>query len=99
MTAIPGSAPGPFVSHAPPRPAVDLLHEARAQERSARIPEAIAAYEAAIAAAEPAGERAVCAEAPPPPRRPAPPRGRPGPRGGAVPRESPRGPPRRQHRA
>ena len=63
MTAIPGSAPGPFVSHAPPRPAVDLLHEARTQERAARIPEAIAAYEAAIAAAEPAGEHAVLAEA------------------------------------
>jgi putative nucleotidyltransferase with HDIG domain len=43
--------------------AADLLHEARARERSARIPEAIASYEAAIAAAEPAGEYVVLAEA------------------------------------
>ena len=34
------------------RPAADLLHDARAQERAARISDAIASYEAAIAAAE-----------------------------------------------
>ena len=44
------------------RPAADLLHDARAQERAARIPEAVAAYEAAIVAAEAAGEQAVLAE-------------------------------------
>ena len=43
--------------------AADQLHEARARERSVRIPEAIAAYEAAIAAAAPAGEYVVLAEA------------------------------------
>src|SRR6266571_1751420 len=43
--------------------AADLLHNARAQERAGAIPEAIAAYEAAIAAAQPAGEQAVLAEA------------------------------------
>src|SRR5690349_14963759 len=53
----------PCVSPAPLRPAVDLLHEGRTQERLARIPEAIASYEAAIAAAELAGEHAVLAEA------------------------------------
>src|SRR6266487_3723645 len=45
------------------RPAADLLHDARAQERAARISDAIASYEAAIAAAEGAGEPAVLAEA------------------------------------
>ncbi len=44
-------------------PPADLLHEARTQERAARIPDAVASYEAAIAAAEPAGEHAVLAEA------------------------------------
>src|SRR5216110_1885942 len=45
------------------RPAADLLHDARAQERAARISDAIASYEAAIAASEGAGEPAVLAEA------------------------------------
>src|SRR5437764_13196680 len=45
------------------RPAADLLHDARAQERAARISDAIASYEAAIAAAEGAGEPALLAEA------------------------------------
>jgi len=45
------------------RPAADLLHEARARERAACIPEAVAAYEATIAMAEIAGEQAVLAEA------------------------------------
>src|SRR5436309_2109062 len=45
------------------RAAADLLHGARAQERAARISEAIASYEAAIAAAEGAGEPALLAEA------------------------------------
>ena len=45
------------------RSAADLLHEARARERAASIPEAMASYEAAIAAAESAGEHAVLAEA------------------------------------
>jgi putative nucleotidyltransferase with HDIG domain len=48
---------------APARCAADLLHEARARERAASIPEAIACYEAAIAAAEPAGPQAVLTEA------------------------------------
>src|SRR5437879_11764506 len=45
------------------RPAADLLHDARAQERAARISDAMASYEAAIAAAERAGEPALLAEA------------------------------------
>src|SRR5438105_1138977 len=49
-----------------PRPrthrAADLLHEARAQERAARIADAMASYQAAIAAAEGAGESALLAE-------------------------------------
>src|SRR2546425_7242988 len=45
------------------RAAADLLHGARAQERAARISDAIASYEAAIAAAEGAGEPALLAEA------------------------------------
>ena len=45
------------------RPAADLLHDARAHERAARISDAIASYEAAIAAAEGAGEPAPLAEA------------------------------------
>src|SRR5256712_2907448 len=60
-------APGQAGSRAPVRPAADLLHEARARERAARIPEAVASYEAAIAAAELAEEQAVLAQAPPPP--------------------------------
>src|SRR5437879_12462865 len=47
----------------PVHPAAELLHDARAQERAARISDAIASYEAAIAAAEGAGEPAVLAEA------------------------------------
>src|SRR6266550_2233130 len=47
----------------PVHPAAELLHDARAQERVARISDAIASYEAAIAAAEGAGEPAVLAEA------------------------------------
>ncbi|HWC75518.1 MAG TPA: HD domain-containing phosphohydrolase [Gemmatimonadales bacterium] len=43
--------------------AVDLLHEARTRELAACIPEAIQSFEAAIAAAEQTGERAVLAEA------------------------------------
>ena len=45
-----------------PGNAADLLHDARAQERAGRIPEAIASYEAAIAAAELATEPALWAE-------------------------------------
>src|SRR2546426_514100 len=45
------------------RPAADLLHDARAQERAARTSDAIASYEAAVAAAEGAGEPALLAEA------------------------------------
>ncbi len=43
--------------------AADLVREARERERAGSIPEAIACYEAAIAAAERAGKRAVLAEA------------------------------------
>jgi putative nucleotidyltransferase with HDIG domain len=43
--------------------AADLLQEARARERAACLPEAIACYEAAVAAAERGGERALLAEA------------------------------------
>jgi putative nucleotidyltransferase with HDIG domain len=42
---------------------MDLLHEARAQERAACIPAAVDSYEAAIGAAELAGEPGVLAEA------------------------------------
>src|SRR5204863_6973206 len=45
------------------RLATELLHDARAQERAARISDAIASYDAAIAAAEAAGEPAPLAEA------------------------------------
>jgi len=45
------------------RRAVDLLHEGRERERVACLPEAIACYEAAVAAAERDGERTVLAEA------------------------------------
>ncbi len=60
MTAV--TACGRHLLGPAPRP-TDLLDEARARERAASIPEAIAWYEAAIAAAEPAGEPAVLAEA------------------------------------
>jgi putative nucleotidyltransferase with HDIG domain len=46
-----------------PRPAADLLHEARARERAACIPEAIACYEAAIATADRGGDRLILSEA------------------------------------
>jgi putative nucleotidyltransferase with HDIG domain len=45
------------------RPAADLLHEARAQERAGCIPEAIETYEGAVTRAEKRGERTVAAEA------------------------------------
>src|SRR2546427_10216119 len=45
------------------RPAADFLQEARERERAACLPEAIACYEAAVAAAERGGERAVLSEA------------------------------------
>ena len=56
---------GEALAAAPPaaRPAVDLLRDARARERAASIPDAIAAYEAAIAAAERVEEQGVRAEA------------------------------------
>jgi len=63
MTAPLVTAPMQTGPRAPVRPAADLLHEARARERAACIPEAAALYEAAIAAAEPAGEHAALAEA------------------------------------
>ena len=46
-----------------PRQAADFLHEARERERAACLPDAIACYEAAIAAAERGGEQTVLAEA------------------------------------
>src|SRR2546428_609620 len=46
-----------------PRQAADFLREAREQERAACLSEAIASYEAAVAAAERGGERTVLAEA------------------------------------
>src|SRR6266513_5295267 len=48
---------------APVRSATDVLQEARARERAGGLTEAAAGYEAAIEAAERAGERAVLAEA------------------------------------
>src|SRR5438309_11171323 len=63
MTATLVTAPTETGPRAPVRPAADLLHAARARERAARIPEAAASYEAAIAAAELAGEHAALAEA------------------------------------
>src|SRR5690349_19999145 len=60
---MPLPAAGPPVWRAPLRPAAELLHEARARERAAGVPEAVAAYEAAIAAAQLAGEHLVLAEA------------------------------------
>src|SRR3989442_12649650 len=52
--------PGP---RTPVHPAAELLHDARTQERAARISDAMASYQAAIAAAEGAGEPALLAEA------------------------------------
>jgi putative nucleotidyltransferase with HDIG domain len=63
MTATLIPAPMPAGPRAPVRSAAALLHDARARERAASIPEAIASYEAAIAAAEPAGDVVVLAEA------------------------------------
>ena len=63
MTAVSIPAPGQAGPRALVRPAADLLHDARARERAACIPEAIRCYEAAIAAADRTGERAVLAEA------------------------------------
>jgi putative nucleotidyltransferase with HDIG domain len=63
MTAISIPAPGPAGSRATVRPAADLLHDARARERAGCTAEAIAGYEAAIAAAEGAGNGALLAEA------------------------------------
>jgi putative nucleotidyltransferase with HDIG domain len=63
MNATPITASGRAGPRAPVRPAADLLHEGRARERAARIPEAVASYEAAIAAADAAGELAVLGEA------------------------------------
>ena len=63
MTPNSRPAPGPAGAPAPVRFAADLLHEARARERAVGLTEAAAGYEAAIEAAERAGERAVLAEA------------------------------------
>jgi len=63
LTARPAPAAWHAGPGAPGRTAADLLHEARARERAGSIAEAMASYEAAIAAAEPAGEPAVLAEA------------------------------------
>ena len=60
MTAVSTPQAGPRVAS---RPAAELLHDARAQERAACIPEAIRCYEAAIATADRTGERTVLAEA------------------------------------
>src|SRR5216110_2308014 len=57
------TTPLPGNSCAPARSAADLLRDARAGERAARIPEAIASYEAAIAGAERGGQHLVLAEA------------------------------------
>ncbi|HEX9486447.1 MAG TPA: HD domain-containing phosphohydrolase [Gemmatimonadales bacterium] len=63
MTAGSIPAPGQAGPRAPARPAADLLHDARAQERAACIPEAIKCYERVIATADRTGEPAVLAEA------------------------------------
>jgi putative nucleotidyltransferase with HDIG domain len=60
VTGIPASAPA--APSAPVSRAVDLLHDARARERGASLPAAIAAYEAAITEAEAAGDHSVLAE-------------------------------------
>src|SRR5260370_18622350 len=56
-------APGQAGARGRVRPAADLLHAARAQERAACIPEAIKCYERVIATADRTGEPAVLAEA------------------------------------
>jgi len=63
VTMLSNPAPGQAGPRATVRPAADLLHEARARERAACIPEAISCYESAIAAAERRGEKTVLAEA------------------------------------
>src|SRR5439155_640691 len=63
MTATLGTGPRQTGPRTPVHPAAELLHEARAQERAARISDAMASYQAAIAAAESAGEPALLAEA------------------------------------
>ena len=60
---MPVAAAMPPAWRAPVRRAADLLHEARARERTGCMPEAVAAYEAATAAAALAGEHPVLAEA------------------------------------
>ena len=62
MTPNSRPAPGPAGAPAPVRSAPDLLHETRAREGTVGLTEAAAGYEAAIEAAERAGERAVLAE-------------------------------------
>src|SRR6266571_5029269 len=63
MTATLHTSPMQAGRRTPVHLAAELLHDARAQERAARISDAIASYEAAIAAAEGAGKPAVLAEA------------------------------------
>src|SRR5207247_9313411 len=63
MTASLKIASGQAGPRAPARSAADVLHEARARERAGGLTEAVVAYEAAIEAAEGAGDRAVLAEA------------------------------------
>ena len=63
MTAVAIPGPGQAGPRAPARPPRDLLHEARARERAACIPEAIQLYETAISIAERTGDNAVLAEA------------------------------------
>src|SRR5213596_2346856 len=63
MTATLHTSPMQAGRRTPVHPAAELLHDARAQERAARVSDAIGSYEAAIAAAEGAGEPAVLAEA------------------------------------
>src|SRR5947199_6547768 len=63
VTATRQGDPMPTGPRAPVCPAADLLHDGRAQGRAARIADAIASYEGAIAAAESAGEPALLAEA------------------------------------
>src|SRR6266480_3045396 len=63
MTASLKIASGQAGPRAPARSAADVLHETRAREGTVGLTEAAAGYEAAIEAAERAGERAVLAEA------------------------------------
>src|SRR2546427_7234772 len=60
---MPVAAAMPPAWRAPVRRAADLLHVARARERTGCRPEAVAAYEAATAAAALAGAHPVLAEA------------------------------------